>query len=54
MPSKMLSVPVPSSLADLLFTTSEHAGVAPDLITDSGRFPPGALDVVREEGGQPS
>ncbi|KAI0294526.1 hypothetical protein BC826DRAFT_1104596 [Russula brevipes] len=33
---------------DLLKDAREHAGVPPHPITEQGRFPPGALDVVRQ------
>ncbi|KAI9451007.1 hypothetical protein BJY52DRAFT_135147 [Lactarius psammicola] len=39
---------------DLLRNAREHAGVPPDPVTGSSRFPPGALDDVREEDNQPS
>jgi hypothetical protein len=55
MRGKGLSAPAPwrTSLADTLFTTSEHAGVPSHPITYPGRFPPGAVSVLREEGGIP-
>jgi len=39
---------------DLLRNAREHAGVMPDPVTGSSRFPPGALDAVREEDNEPS
>jgi len=40
---------------DLLRNAREHAGVPPDPVTGSSRFPPGALqNAVRQEGNQPS
>jgi hypothetical protein len=36
------------SLINISFTVSEHAGAPPHPITEPGRFPPGALDVVRQ------
>ncbi|KAI0294518.1 hypothetical protein BC826DRAFT_1010962 [Russula brevipes] len=33
---------------DLLKDAREHAGAPPHPITEPGRFPPGALDVVRQ------
>jgi hypothetical protein len=39
---------------DLLRNAREHAGVPPDPVTGLSRFPPGALDAVREEDNQPS
>jgi hypothetical protein len=42
-----------ASLADTQ-SVSEHAGVSPDPVTGMSRFPPGALDAVREEDNLPS
>lgn len=38
---------------DLLRNAREHAGVTPDPVTELSRFPPGALDAVREEDNLP-
>ena len=42
-----------TSLTDIR-SVSEHAGVPPDPVTGSSRFPPGALDTLREEDNLPS